>query len=127
MLEINQIYNMDCLEGVEKIEDNSIDCIITDPPYCSGGRQTNSMVGKKSMRRGEKWLNEWFGTDNMSTVAFMFFMRGLFMILFQKAKAGAHCYVFIDWRNYPLLTNILETAGWRINNMIVWDKKHIGR
>lgn len=33
MLEINKIYNEDCLEGMKKIDDNSIDCIICDLPY----------------------------------------------------------------------------------------------
>lgn len=33
MLEINKIYNEDCLEGMEKIDDKSVDCIITDLPY----------------------------------------------------------------------------------------------
>ena len=28
-----QIYNCDCLEYIKKIEDNSIDLILTDPPY----------------------------------------------------------------------------------------------
>ena len=30
---INQIFNEDCLEGMKRIPDWSIDCIITDPPY----------------------------------------------------------------------------------------------
>ena len=33
MLEINKIYNEDCLEGIKKIDDKSIDAIITDLPY----------------------------------------------------------------------------------------------
>ena len=33
MLEINRIYNEDCLEGMKKIDDKSIDCIIADLPY----------------------------------------------------------------------------------------------
>lgn len=33
MLEINKIYNEDCLEGMKKIDDESIDCIICDLPY----------------------------------------------------------------------------------------------
>lgn len=33
MLEINKIYNMDCLEGMQKIEDKSIDMILCDLPY----------------------------------------------------------------------------------------------
>ena len=33
MLEINKIYNADCLELMKEIPDNSIDCIICDLPY----------------------------------------------------------------------------------------------
>ena len=29
----NRIYNMDCLEGVRKMPDNSVDLIVSDPPY----------------------------------------------------------------------------------------------
>jgi DNA modification methylase len=36
MIELNKIYNMDCLEGLKSIDDNSIDYIITDPPYNVG-------------------------------------------------------------------------------------------
>lgn len=32
-METNKIYNMDCLEGLKQLEDSSVDCIITDPPY----------------------------------------------------------------------------------------------
>lgn len=35
MLEFNNIYNIDCLEGMKDIPDKSIDCIITDLPYGS--------------------------------------------------------------------------------------------
>ena len=33
MLEIDKIYNEDCLEGMKNIDDGSIDCIICDLPY----------------------------------------------------------------------------------------------
>jgi len=33
MLELNRLYNMDCMEGMKMIDDNSIDMIFTDPPY----------------------------------------------------------------------------------------------
>lgn len=32
----NQIYNEDCLEALKRVPDNSVDCIITDPPYFLG-------------------------------------------------------------------------------------------
>ena len=33
MLELNKIYCMDCLDGLKLIPDNSIDLVLTDPPY----------------------------------------------------------------------------------------------
>ena len=35
-LELNRIYNMDCLDGMRQMEDKSIDLVITDPPYGIG-------------------------------------------------------------------------------------------
>lgn len=32
-LEINTIYNIDCLKGLRYMPDNSVDCCITSPPY----------------------------------------------------------------------------------------------
>ena len=31
-----QIRNIDCLEGLKSIEDNSVDCVVTSPPYNKG-------------------------------------------------------------------------------------------
>ena len=33
MLKTNEIYNMDCMEGLKLLDDNSIDLVIIDPPY----------------------------------------------------------------------------------------------
>jgi len=33
MLELNKIYNMNCLEGLKQLDDNSINCCVTSPPY----------------------------------------------------------------------------------------------
>ena len=33
MLELNKIYNKDCLEGLKQLDDNSINCCVTSPPY----------------------------------------------------------------------------------------------
>ena len=32
-LELNKIYNMDCVEGMKLLPDNSIDLTVTSPPY----------------------------------------------------------------------------------------------
>ena len=33
MIELNRIYNEDCLEGMKRIPDNTIDLTVTSPPY----------------------------------------------------------------------------------------------
>jgi len=33
MLEINKIYQMDCMEGLSKLEDKCVQFIFEDPPY----------------------------------------------------------------------------------------------
>jgi len=33
MLEINKIYNMDCLEGLKQLDSDSVHCCVTSPPY----------------------------------------------------------------------------------------------
>jgi site-specific DNA-methyltransferase (adenine-specific) len=32
-LDIDNIYNMDCVDGMRKLDDDSIDCVVTSPPY----------------------------------------------------------------------------------------------
>lgn len=36
MLELNKIYNMDCIEGLKQIDENTVDLIVTSPPYNVG-------------------------------------------------------------------------------------------
>ena len=36
MIELDTIFNEDCLQGMKRIPDGSVDCIVTDPPYIIG-------------------------------------------------------------------------------------------
>lgn len=47
MIELNNIYNIDCLEGMSKLNNNSIDCIVTSPPYNLGGDFHTFVNGKR--------------------------------------------------------------------------------
>jgi site-specific DNA-methyltransferase (adenine-specific) len=40
MLELNKIYNMDCMEGMKDFPDNYFELAIVDPPYFSGPNKT---------------------------------------------------------------------------------------
>lgn len=35
-MEIDRIYNEDCLVGMKRIPDKSVDLVVTDPPYLLG-------------------------------------------------------------------------------------------
>lgn len=56
MLELNKVHNMDVLEGLRQIDDNSIDIIITSPPYNKAG-----LNGKSKSERWNKTID--YGGD----------------------------------------------------------------
>lgn len=46
-MELNKIYNEECIEGMKRLPDNSIDLILTDPPYGTvKGLETDGWKGK---------------------------------------------------------------------------------
>lgn len=102
-MEINKIYNEDCLEGIQKIASASIDTIITDPPYFIG--MTHN--GKK-------------GNYNDLIISKPFF-DSLFSEFSRVIKENGKVYIFCDWRTYafyyPLLLKHIS-----VRNMLVWDK-----
>jgi site-specific DNA-methyltransferase (adenine-specific) len=73
-----------------------------------------------------KWEEDWFSHDNMATHGFLTLMRLLGLEVMKKCRAGARLNWFIDWRMYPNLYGALESCGWVVKNLVVWDKKHFG-
>lgn len=57
-MEVNKIYNEDCLVGLKKIPDNSIDLVLIDPPYdiCVHSRRIGSDRITRDMSKLEKEL-----------------------------------------------------------------------
>lgn len=51
MIEINKIFNEDCLETLKRMEDNSIDLIVTSPPYNKG------WYANKNAKQSKVWDN----------------------------------------------------------------------
>ena len=52
MMEINKIYNEDCLKTLSNIEDNIIDLTVTSPPYDNLRTYNNHISGKKTEFNG---------------------------------------------------------------------------
>lgn len=126
-MRLNYIDNIDCLEGLEKVPDNSIDLILTDPPYSSGGQ----FAGDRRSRTGVKYADTSydgaiklpdFSGDNMDQRAFTEFCRQIFAKCRQKTKPEGVIACFIDWRNLPALTDAIQAAGWTWRGIAVWNK-----
>lgn len=64
-LELNTVYNLDVLRGLRSIPDNSIDCIITSPPYNKVGLRHGKTGGKRWSNCGGN-INYDVFDDNMN-------------------------------------------------------------
>ncbi len=90
-----------------------IDMVLTDPPYCSGGFQE---AGKASGSVGTRG-SEMIANDTRSTRGYMALMKATIPQL-----AAGVVYVFTDWRMWINLFDVVESSGYGVRNMIVWDK-----
>lgn len=57
MLELNKVYMMDCLDGIEKLKNNSIKLAIIDPPY-NVGYKYNSYKDNLPYKEYILWQSE---------------------------------------------------------------------
>jgi site-specific DNA-methyltransferase (adenine-specific) len=58
MLDYNKIYNMDAIEGMKQIADESVDCVLVDPPYNIGKDFGNSKY-KSEIGEYVSWCKLW--------------------------------------------------------------------
>lgn len=87
--------------------------IVSDPPYSSGGFQE---AGKGSGSIGSTVTHTIHG-DTYSTRGYLRLIRSVGQIF-----RVAECYLFTDWRMWPYTVDAVEDAGFRVRNMIVWNK-----
>lgn len=66
-MELNKIYNMDCLEGMKLITDNTIDLVVTDPPYLI--ETSGAGIYKQADKQYVKELNDM--KDGFSTLYYI--------------------------------------------------------
>lgn len=114
------IYNIDCLEGAQLyLKDESVDLIITDPPYNLGFGGTKQTRTRQPRFRVIK-------NDDLSDRDYRRFMVKWLKEAYRVLKPGKHIYVFIDWRMYPVAFLLMKHVGFMVKNCIVWDKVNIG-
>jgi len=96
MLELNKIYCWDCLEVIKTFQDNSIDAIVTDPPYELG------FMGKS-----------WDNTGIANNVE-------MWKECLRVLKPGGHLLSFGGTRTYHRMASAIEDAGFEVRDMIEW-------
>lgn len=111
MLELNRIYNENCIQGMRKIPDKSIDIIVTDPPY---------LIAYKTGHRKDKkhrFCKE-IENDRPSDIGFINkFLCESYRAL--KDNTAMYCFCSPKMRVFE---DIAEQNGFKIKNRIMWDK-----
>lgn len=102
------------LELIKAIPDNSIDCVVTDPPYkvTPRGNAGNSggMFTKKVNMQGRVFAE--------NDVKITDFASDLYRVL----KEQTHCYVMCNQINLQPYLNELTKVGFKVTRVLVWDK-----
>jgi site-specific DNA-methyltransferase (adenine-specific) len=122
------LYRGDCLEVMAGLEPDSAHAVIMDPPYCSGGateasrgRATHQGLRSETIRKGRFG---WFESDNMTTAGLCELLRSV--CVRAPVITSGSILSFCDWRMVSMLAPAMESAGWRLRNICVWDKGHFG-
>ena len=116
----------DCLEVLPTL--GRFDAVVTDPPYSSGGFTQAAITKAKGQGLRSETLAQvgWFAGDAMTAAGGAFLLRELGRLAFSGTSESATLTVFTDWRVSALYAPAIESARWRYQNMLVWDKGNAG-
>ena len=102
-MEVNKIYNGDCLEVMKDIPDESIDLIIADPPYWKVVNQKwdyQWRTREEYIEWSKKWINE----------------------VYRVLRKGGSFYLFGYFRTLAYLLSDIETQGFEFKQQIIINK-----
>ncbi len=108
--ETNKIYNVDCYEAIKKLPDNSIDLIITDPPYLLEVAHGSGAFGVEKKLSYKQIQNMLGGFD--------------YSILdeFCRVLKKINLYIWCSKRQFPYLLNYFVTQRKCVWQIITWHK-----
>ena len=117
------ILNADCMVELNKLEDNSIDCVITDPPYFIDkldNKWSSSEVNNDVKNSHITHLPKGMKFDKSQVKKLYDYYLELSKLLFKKMKPGAYFLSFSSPRLYHAIAMSCEIAGFEIRDMINW-------
>jgi len=127
-LELDRVYLGDCLELMREMPDGSVDAIVTDPPYSSGGMyraDRTRATSTKYLRVKDNYPD--FPGDGRDQRGFYHWCTLWMSLCWQKSKMGALLACFTDWRQLPTVSDALQGGGWIWRGIFVWDKTEAAR
>lgn len=121
-----EIRHTDALAELPTLLTDSVDCVITDPPYNSGGRtpterSSQSTRGKYVSANARHTLADFAG-DTRDQRGYSYWLTLVLAECLRICAAGGSCLVFSDWRQLPATTDALQAAGWTWRGIIPWRK-----
>ena len=110
-MELNKIYNEDCLVGMKRISGGSVDLIVTDPPY---------LINYSRHVKGHRFENKILNDNNPELISK--YIKECYRIL----KNNSAMYMFTSHKTVDFFKQELENTGFNVKNMIIWDKQRQG-
>ena len=95
--------------------------LLTDPPYCSGGFQESGRISGSIGTRDKNGNAPRIANDTLSTRGYQALIKNVLHALPCKIA-----YIFTDWRMWVYLFDLVESSGYGVKQMLVWDKKTMG-
>ena len=114
-----KISHADAVEWLRGLPQESVDLIVTDPPYES--LEKHRAIGTTTrLKNSKSSSNEWFQV--FPNARFQELLGELYRVL----RRDRHLYLFCDQETMFVVKPIAEQAGFRFWKPLVWDKMKIG-
>ncbi len=118
-MEVNQIYQQDCVEGMKKLESNSIDLIFADPPY---NLQLRNELYRPNQSKVNTVNDHW---DNFETFThYDDFSEKWLSECKRVLKPTGSIWVIGSYHNIFRIGKIMQDLGFWILNDIIWIKSN---
>ena len=109
-----------CLELIKKLPDNTISCIITDPPY----DMSHSTGGCTNSKLKNRWRGNIKAGNNVMDFATSIKFSDWLPEVYRVLQESGHCYIFCNDKNMKELLNECDKVGFKESNILVWIKNN---
>jgi site-specific DNA-methyltransferase (adenine-specific) len=121
------LFNADFRSLSKDVKTGSVQAIISDPPYGSGGftvkeRMRSAKLKYVSSNASYQKTLPTIDGDALHPKAWERLMRDACDFSYQSLDDRGVIALFIDWRNYGDLQKIMLETGFKMKGTVVWDK-----